>query len=351
MKRILITGGAGFVGSSLALLFKENHSELEIICLDNLSRRGSELNLPRLKQAGVQFVHGDVRNTEDLGKIKDIDWLIECSAEPSVHAGFGESPSYLINSNLIGLINCLEYLRQRGGRLVFLSTSRVYPIQQLRELPLEESSSRYRLKECNLAGIAKHGINEQFSLSGPRSLYGATKLCGELLIQEYHQMYGIDAIINRCGVLAGAWQMGKVDQGFMALWVANHYFKQSLKYMGFGGMGLQVRDVLHVRDLFRLISIQMNNPDCDIVNVGGGIENSVSLKELTALVTETLGTKIEIHSDADTRPADMPYYVTDISKVTQKTKWKPQISVPMIVEDLVLWIRNNERMLASVFCT
>ncbi|HRE33215.1 MAG TPA: NAD-dependent epimerase/dehydratase family protein, partial [Candidatus Berkiella sp.] len=122
MKKILITGGAGFVGSSLAITFKQHHQDCHIICLDNLSRRGSELNLARLREHGIEFVHGDVRNSEDLAKVKEIDWLIECSAEPSVHAGYGDSPAYLMNTNLLGLINCLEYLRQYGGKMVFLST-------------------------------------------------------------------------------------------------------------------------------------------------------------------------------------------------------------------------------------
>lgn len=159
MKKILITGGAGFVGSCLAIAFKQHHEDLTIICLDNLSRRGSELNLPRLRQHGIEFVHGDVRNSEDLAKIGKVDWLIECSAEPSVHAGYGDSPAYLVNTNLIGLINCLEFLRQTGGNLVFLSTSRVYPIAALRNLPLKVQGQRFVLPE-------QPGIAEDFSLEG-----------------------------------------------------------------------------------------------------------------------------------------------------------------------------------------
>lgn len=348
MKKILITGGAGFVGSSLALSFKAHEVDAQIICLDNLSRRGSELNLPRLKKNGIQFMHGDVRNPEDIAKIGAVDWLIECSAEPSVHAGFGESPSYLINTNLIGLINCLEHLRVRGGSLVFLSTSRVYPIQALRQLPLEVDKQRFRLKS-QMKGVANEGINESFTLNGARSLYGATKLCAELLIQEYHEMYQIPAIINRCGVLSGAWQMGKVDQGFMALWTANHYFGLPLKYMGFEGLGYQVRDVLHVDDLFQLLKLQMREPTCDVMNVGGGIGNSVSLKELTGLVEECVGRKVKMNMDPQTRPADMPYYVTDISNVNQKTKWKPEKTVPMIVDEIARWLRENENDLRAVF--
>ncbi len=352
MKSILITGGAGFVGSSLAIDFKKTYPQTNVICLDNLSRRGSELNLPRLAHHDIKFVHGDVRNSEDLNKIGKVDWLIECSAEPSVHAGYNESPAYLINTNLLGLINCLEYLRQFGGQLVFLSTSRVYPIDPLRKLPLQAEGNRFVLKQpFSQLGTSNQGISELFSLEGHRSLYGATKLCGELLIQEYQKMYGLKAIINRCGVLAGPWQMGKVDQGFMALWVARHFFGGALKYMGFEGKGLQVRDVLHVRDLFNLLQIQMNEDSAfeTIFNVGGGLKNSISLFELTEMTQSIVGKKPEIGQDPITREADLPFYVTDNKKVMDKLGWSAEISVMQIVEEIALWLKENQATLKPLF--
>jgi CDP-paratose 2-epimerase len=353
MKRMVITGGAGFVGSSLALLFKQHFSNLEILCFDNLSRRGSELNLPRLKAQGIQFIQGDVRNSEDFERIGKVDWLIECSAEPSVHAGYGESPRYLINTNLNGLINCLEHLRQHGGQCVFLSSSRVYPIGLLRSLPLQPSQHRFELTDGPFPeGVSQLGISEACSLEGPRSLYGTTKLSGELFIQEYCQTYGLQAIINRCGVLAGPWQMGKVDQGFMALWVAQHVFGHPLRYMGFGGEGLQVRDVLHVEDLFHLLRLQMAQVEAHsgvIYNVGGGHQNSTSLAELTERVSEITQRKIQIHSDPTTREADIPYYVTDITKVNQKTNWRPQYSLTHIVEGIFQWIEREKNQLKPIF--
>lgn len=346
MNKILITGGAGFVGSSLAIAFKMHYPDHHVICLDNLSRRGSELNLPRLREHGIEFVHGDVRNSEDLTKIGQVDWLIECSAEPSVHAGYGDSPAYLVNTNLIGLINCLEFLRQFGGKMVFLSTSRVYPIKALRALPLRIQAQRFVLE------AHEPGISEQFTLEGPRSLYGATKLCGEYLIQEYSQMYGIPAIVNRCGVLAGPWQMGKVDQGFMALWVARHVFGGQLNYMGFGGEGMQVRDVLHVADLFSLLCRQMQHPadhQGTVYNVGGGLANSVSLCELTQMVSQMTGQRCAVGSDPITREADIPYYVTDITKINQKTNWSPQIGIPQLVEELYAWMCEHRAALSPLF--
>ncbi len=352
MKSLLITGGAGFVGSSLAILFKEFYEDLNVICFDNLSRRGSELNVARLKAHGIEFVHGDVRNPEDLFKLKPVDWLIECSAEPSVHAGFGESPAYLINTNLNGLIHCLEFLRQFGGKLVFLSTSRVYPIKALRELPLRNDEDRYVLQPAKIPGLSERGIAENFSLEGSRSLYGTTKLSGELFIQEYCQMYNLKAVINRCGVLAGPWQMGKVDQGFMALWVAMHYFNGNLSYMGFGGKGIQVRDVLHVKDLFYLLQFQMQEEkaqNAQVFNVGGGMKNSISLRELSAIVKQVTSKKCDIGSIAQTKDADIPFYVSDNSKVMQLLPWQPQISVEHLVEDIYQWLHKNQTMLKPIF--
>lgn len=344
MKRIAITGGAGFVGSSLAILLKQHKTNVDVVCFDNLSRRGSELNLPRLKEHGITFIQGDVRNPEDFERLGIVDWLLECSAEPSVHAGYGQSPRYLINTNLNGLLNCLEYLRQHGGHCVFLSSSRVYPIPALRALPLTPNGSRFEL--------SGKGISENFTLNGPRSLYGATKLSGELFVEEYCHTYGLNAIINRCGVLAGPWQMGKVDQGFMALWVASHLYNGSLKYMGFGGEGLQVRDVLHVSDLFNLLMIQMENIEDHngvVYNVGGGMENSVSLRELSEKVSAITGRTLAIGSDPDTRQADIPYYVSDCSKIFEKTNWKPTQSVDDIIVDIYAWINKHHEMLKPIF--
>src|SRR5260221_12732920 len=125
--RALVTGGAGFVGANLAIALAQRHPGAEVVAMDNLSRRGSELNLPRLREAGVRFVHGDVRSKDDLLALDPITKLVECSAEPSVMAGVTSSPDYLIQTNLLGAYHCLELARRDGAQVVFLSTSRVYP--------------------------------------------------------------------------------------------------------------------------------------------------------------------------------------------------------------------------------
>jgi CDP-paratose 2-epimerase len=352
-ERILVTGGAGFVGSNIALAFKRDRSSTSVIAFDNLKRRGSELTLARLRAGGVEFAHGDVRVPADLGAIGPINFLIEASAEPSVHAGYDEDPNYLIHTNLIGAANCLEHVRRYDAGLIFLSSSRVYPIAPLRALPLVQTETRFVLSPgTSLPGVTAAGISEQFTLSGNRSLYGATKLSAELLIEEYKAMYGIRAIVNRCGVLSGPWQMGKVDQGFIVLWMARHVFGGSLSYMGFGGKGLQVRDVLHVDDLYDLLVRQLADIDRSCLrafyNVGGGLENSVSVCELTELCQEISGKHTEIGRIAETRDADIPYYVSDCSVVTGETGWKPQRSLRTVLTDVSQWLFDNRHLVEAI---
>ncbi|MBU1167760.1 NAD-dependent epimerase/dehydratase family protein, partial [Patescibacteria group bacterium] len=261
-KNILITGGAGFVGSNLALKLRKKYPDTSISVLDNLKRRGSELNIPRLKDNNVEFIHGDIRNTEDFEEIDSIDLLLECSAEPSVLAGIDSSPSYLVNTNLVGTINCLEFARKNKSAFVFLSTSRVYPIDTINNLDYIEEDNRFNLaNEQNVAGASRHGISEDFPLEEARSLYGSTKLCSEMILQEYMYSYGLKGIINRCGVITGPWQMGKVDQGVFVLWVARHIYGGQLSYIGYGGEGKQVRDFIHIDDLFDILDIQLQDID------------------------------------------------------------------------------------------
>ena len=335
--KILITGGAGFIGAHAGLALKQHWPDAEVMALDNLRRRGSELALPRLRAGGVRFLHGDIRVPDDIEAAGPVDLLVECSAEPSVHAGYGASPGYAVQTNLTGLINCLDHLRRHGGDLVFLSSSRVYPIAALRALPLHATETRLALPEDAAgAGWSARGIAEEFPLSGSRSLYGATKLAAELLIEEYAALYGLRATINRCGVVAGPWQMGKVDQGFVALWMARHVYGGPLAYSGFDGRGRQVRDVLHVDDLCDLIVEQAADPARyagTVHNVGGGAGNSVSLAELTALCGELCRTRRNVGGDPATRAADIPYYVSDCAALAERAAWRPRRGIAHLLDD------------------
>ena len=346
-QRILVTGGAGFVGSSVALALKRRYPETHLTVFDNLHRRGSELNLPRLREADVAFVHGDIRSLADLTSLPEQpDLILECSAEPSAQAGYGGSPEYLIDTNLIGCYHCLELARRAHADFVFVSTSRVYPYRRLNELAFEEGAGRFHLSAAqSIAGASGLGVSEDFPLDGARSLYGMTKLAGELMVAEYGDAYGIRYIIDRCGVLTGPWQMAKADQGVIALWVAAHYFKKKLSYIGFDGSGRQVRDYLHVEDFCDLLVEQIANFDTyqgRLFNVGGGLPFSLSLQETTRLCEEITGNHLQIAAVAETRPADVRIYLTDHRRLTAVNGWLPRRDALTTLGDIFAWIRNSE---------
>jgi CDP-paratose 2-epimerase len=343
--RILITGGAGFVGGNLAVALAERHRDWELVAFDNLMRRGSELNLPRLREAGIEFCHGDVREPTDLAAVGDFDAIVECSAEPSVLAGFADA-SYSVQTNLIGAFNCLELARRQDAFLVFLSTSRVYPVGPQLELALEEAETRYELAATQpVAGAGAGGIGEDFPMAGARTLYGATKLSAELLIEEYADAFGLRAVTDRCGVIAGPWQMGKVDQGVFSWWLLSHRFGRPLSYIGYGGSGKQVRDLLHVDDLVDLVDEQLAAPERwsgVTVNVGGGRECSLSLLETTELCHELTGNEVPIGNVAETRPGDVPVYLSDCRRLHSLTSWRPRRGPRDVLADLLDWSAAHE---------
>ncbi len=333
-------------------MFKQAYPKATVTALDNLKRRGAELNLSRLRAAGVTFVHGDVRNYEDLDPISHADVIIDACAEPSVLAGLDGSVDYLLNTNLIGTLNCLKLAKKLGSKFIFISTSRVYPISAVNQIGWVEDATRFSLSSNqSLPGISLNGIAENFPLSGARSFYGTSKLASELVIEEYVAFMQMQAVLNRCGVLTGPWQMGKVDQGVVVLWLAQHFYKTKLKYIGFGGGGKQVRDILHIQDLFELLRMQVESIGTfagKIYNVGGGLGVSISLQELTAMCQQITGNAIPIGSEPETRNADIRIYVTDNSRIHAACGWKPKLSVTQIVESVYEWIKDNQEALKPI---
>jgi CDP-paratose 2-epimerase len=344
MGRTLITGGAGFVGANIALRLAAQGQE--VVALDNLKRRGSELNLPRLQAAGVHFVHGDVRALADLEGIGAVDAVVECSAEPSALAGLDGSTAYLLDSNLRGAYQCFDFARRRDAQVVFLSTSRVYPYERLGAANLVEGDTRLVLAEQQeLPGLTPLGVSEEFSLEGPRTLYGATKLAAELVLTEYGAAFDVPWTVNRCGVIAGPWQMGKADQGVFVHWARAHWFGTPLAYIGYGGSGKQVRDLLHVDDLADLVLRQLATPadwQGVVANVGGGAQISLSLLETTDLCRELTGRTVPIEAEPRARPGDVPVYVSDCSRLYARTDWRPRRDAEAIMVEIVAWIKDNE---------
>lgn len=354
MNKVLITGICGFVGSSIAFAANYAGWDWEIVGIDNLIRPGSELNRPQLKKQGVRFVHGDIRSQSDMDTIGPVDWVIDAAANPSVLAGVdGQTSSrQLIEHNLGGTINLLEFCKQHNAGLILLSTSRVYSIPPLANLTVEVIGGAYTPTSTKAAGtgISTAGITESFSTEPPISLYGATKRASETLALEYSETFGFPCWINRCGVLAGAGQFGKADQGIFSFWIHSHRSKRPLKYIGFDGMGHQVRDCLHPHDLASLIVKQMaaTKGSVDpVVNVSGGVDSACSLRQLTSWCDDRFGTH-PVESSPENRPFDLPWVVLDSSRALERWGWAPQISKDSIFEEIALHAIENPNWLKVV---
>jgi len=351
-KNILITGGAGFVGSNLAIYLKNKFKDSNIICLDNLIRAGSELNIFRLQDEGVTFIQGDVRDRQQLLGLPEVDLIIGCSAEPSVLASY-DDPAYTIDTNLMGTVHCLELAKRDKAGFVFLSTSRVYPVENINNIFHEEFPTRFDWpKDTKGLGYSYEGIDQTFTLFGVKSLYGTTKLCSEQIILEFLDMYPCKGVINRLGVIAGPWQMGKVDQGFVGHWIAKHKYGGELNYIGYGGLGKQVRDVVHIDDVCDLILhqiIHLDSVNAKVFNVGGGRKNAVSLLELTTMTQDVTGKKITVGSVKESRKADVRIYITNNDYVTKETGWTPKKNVKDVLEDADRWMGQYSDQLEEVF--
>lgn len=341
--KILVTGGAGFVGSTIARTLKTAFPQAKVVALDNLKRRGSELTLPLLRSTGVEFVHGDIRVRSDF-PAAHFDFLIECSAEPSVLAGYSSPPDYLLQTNLDGALHCLNFCREHNAKLIFISTSRVYSVGELVNLPICEEATRFTLSG-SAQGVTNGGITEDFPTSGPRSLYGATKLAAEMFIEEFRAAYGLQALVLRCGVLTGPWQMARPDQGIFAFWLLKHLLGQPLQYIGFGGNGKQVRDLLHCQDLADLlveITSDFEKWNGRTFNCGGDIEISLSLVEATTLCQQLTGNTVPISAVPGNRTMDIPYFVMDSSRLRAFGNWKPSRGAKETLADILKWLKDNQ---------
>ena len=355
MARILITGGCGFIGSSVAFDLVSRGYQVTVI--DNLSRRGSELNMSRLRAMGVEFCKGDTRDPGELDRLKEsFACLVECSAEPSVLSGaVGEGARSLLDVNLMGAVNSFEWARGRGVPVIFFSSSRVYPYDRLNACHYREAETRFEFVD-GCPGVSPAGVSVAMPFDGVRSLYGASKLSAELILREYAAQYNLPAIINRCGVVAGPWQMARADQGIFTFWMARHFFKMPLQYIGFGGHGRQVRDLLHIQDLTDLVVRQvaaLADRPCDfrgnIFNAGGSVLSSLSLREATEICRRLTGHEIAVTSRMEDRPSDMIWYVTDNGQTGTTFGWEPKRPAEVILQDILNWIRENEKPLREMF--
>jgi CDP-paratose 2-epimerase len=339
--RILISGVCGFVGSTLARALVEAGKGHQLFGFDNFIRPGSESNRAELKRLGVKLFHGDLRAASDLESLPAVDWVIDAAANPSVLAGVDgrTSSRQLIEHNLGGTVNMLEFCKQHRAGLILLSTSRVYAIAPLARLEMIAENHAFRPAPGAVlpAGVTAAGVDETFSTLAPISLYGATKLASEALALEYGATFNLPVFINRCGVLAGAGQFGRADQGIFAYWVNAWLRRRPLKYIGFGGHGHQVRDCLHPRDLLPALDQQLAAPQLSVMdrvaNFSGGVASAMSLRQLSDWCAARLGAH-GVAAEGTSRPFDIPWMVLDSAKATRIWQWRPATPTRAILEEI-----------------
>jgi len=336
--RILISGACGFAGTAIARALLEAVPGVQLQGCDNFIRPGSETNRAELKRLGVVLYHADLRAPSDLETLPACDWIVDAAANPSVLAGVdGKSSSrQLLEHNLGGTINLLEHAKRYRAGFILLSTSRVYSIPALAAVPLIEQGGAFRPSGAG-SGYSSNGVTEEFSTTAPISLYGATKLASEALALEYGESFGLPVFINRCGVLAGAGQFGRPDQGIFAFWLNSWLRQRPLKYLGFGGHGWQVRDCLHPRDVARLIQKQLAAPPLPtldrIVHVSGGVGSARSLLQVSEWCAARWGDH-PVVADGSPRPFDLAWVVLDSAKAERVWGWRPSIQTGTILSEI-----------------
>ena len=322
-------------------LFKKKKHK--ITSLDNLSRKGSKYNLNLLKKEKIKNLKIDIQNYKKISKLTKFDLIIDCCAEPAVEISKNQIDK-VIDTNLIGTINILKKAKKDKSKIIFLSSSRINPINEVNKV--------LNKKNLNTKIVSSKSFNENSKIFGPKTIYGVTKIASEMFIEDFSYAFKMKYIINRCGVISGPLQFGKQDQGFVSLWIWKHLTKNKLNYIGYNGLGNQVRDVLHIYDLCDLINLQIkkiNSINNTLFTVGGSKKNSISLKELTKICEKISKNRLNISKIKKTSIYDIPYFVTDNSKVTRTYNWKPKRNVFKTVLDTYNWLKDDKSNLIKFF--
>jgi CDP-paratose 2-epimerase len=340
MMKIIVTGGCGFIGSNICIFLK--NLSFKVISVDNLSKTYSKLNLKRLNDLNIKNYKIDISNKDKFIKLNfKSDIIIDCCADPAVESSRQDILKNISN-NLITTYCVLEKAKKDNSKIIFLSTSRIYPIKD----SYQKFNFFYKKKNKNL-------FDENSNLTGPKTIYGFSKLASEMLIKEYNYAFKIDYLINRCGLITGPWQFGKVEQGLVSLWLWKHLNKDNnLYYKGYNGSGNQIRDILFINDLCELVYLQIkqfkkikNQTFC----IGGGIKNSANLKKLTKICEKITKNKLKIKSDSQTSIYDIPFYITSLQKVKKYYNWMPKTDLSHGFYILLEWMKKNYTLIKPHF--
>jgi CDP-paratose 2-epimerase len=343
VKKILVTGGAGFVGSNLTnrLLLEGN----EVTIVDSLARKGSEKNLQWLKEmdeaSRLRFLQADVRDFDAVrAAAQDVDVIYHLAAQVAVTTSV-DDPRNDFEVNALGTLNLLEAARLSGRKpiFVFTSTNKVYG--GLEDLNVVETSTKYQFEAL------PHGVPESRSLDF-HSPYGCSKGAADQYVRDYGRIYGIPTVVFRMSCIYGPHQFGNEDQG----WVAHFMIaaKRGEPITIFGN-GKQVRDVLFVEDLvraFRLAAEKIDVTAGQIYNIGGGPSNTMSIwSEFGNYLEDLSGAHIPV-TYSDWRPGDQPCYVSDIRKAELEMGWKPEVDLRSGIRRLWDWVSMNPKLFGPV---
>ena len=339
--RILITGGAGMVGSHAAEYYAGRQEE--VIVLDNLMRsklfeydkRSVEYNWDYLRRyKNIKRIKGDVRDKRDVISAigKGVDLCIHTAGQPGVGLSIKE-PIEDFSINAYGTLTVLESLRQKSKDACFIycSTNKVFG-ENVDSIKLVERQKRY-------AFDGAIGVKEDMpiDLTG-HTPYGASKYTGDIYVQEYAHVYGMKTAVFRMSCIYGVRQFGFEDQGWIAHFIISNLLKRPVTIYG---NGKQVRDILYVEDLVaaydRFFRSKIKH---NVYNIGGGPGNTTSLLELIETIEKETGIKM-IYKFSEWRPSDQKVYISDITKVSKELDWQPKITPSYGVKLLVNWVRDN----------
>lgn len=342
MKRIFITGGAGFIGINLSYELLKNKNNF-VVVYDNLSRKGVEYNIEWIttfKFPNFKFIQGDIRDYKKLLEVvENFDEIYHLAAQVAVTKSV-EDPVEDFKINAEGTLYLLEAVRKKSpqAKIIFSSTNKVYG--ELSHLKIKEGKKRYYLIE------KKNGIDEEVNLDF-HSPYGCSKGTADQYMRDYYRIYGLKTIVFRQSCIFGPQQFGNEDQG----WVAHFVIKAILgEKINIYGDGKQVRDILHIKDLIRAYKLALRNiKECrgEIFNIGGGIKNSFSLLELIEFLGKILKKKIE-YEFFDWRPGDQKVFISNNGKIKSKTGWFPKIDKEEGVKKLIRWVKENIEVIKEV---
>lgn len=333
--KILITGGAGFIGSNIAAYYM---NKADVVIIDNLSRKGVEFNLKWLKNIGrFEFVKADIRDRNfifDFFKKNNVDVIFHQAAQVAVTTSV-KDPAIDFEINASGSFNLLEAARIYAPDAIFVysSTNKVYG--ELSHLEVIEKEKRYEFKDEKY----RYGIDENMNLDF-HSPYGCSKGAVDQYVRDYNRIYGLRTIVFRQSCIYGLRQIGIEDQGWVAWFIIRCILNKPVTIYG---TGKQVRDILYIDDLIRAYDLAIKNIDTTagrIYNTGGGYKNSLSLLEFISILEELSGKKMD-YSFSDWRPGDQKIFISDNSMLKKDLNWEPLVDYKTGIKKLYDWVKEN----------